>query len=135
MSNSSCTSYIVGEPRASVPANSRECLRTLHWLPIKSRIAFKILCIVFKCLHGQRPAYLQNMLEHKTASRITISSSDHLLLKVTKTVKKTFASRAFSVAGPWNWIELPIHIRQCSSRLLVRTRSKTFLFQNEYLNQ
>ena len=38
---------------------SRECLQELHWLPVKNRIVFKILCIVFTCIQGQAPQYLQ----------------------------------------------------------------------------
>ena len=33
-------------------------LLTLHWLPVKQRIKFKILLIVYKCLNGMGPLYL-----------------------------------------------------------------------------
>ncbi len=32
-------------------------LSSLHWLPVSFRIEFKILLIVFKCLHGTAPIY------------------------------------------------------------------------------
>ncbi len=32
-------------------------LKDLHWLPVKFRIDFKILLIVFKALHGLAPDY------------------------------------------------------------------------------
>ena len=38
--------------------SSTEALKTLHWLPIKFRIQFKILLLVYKCLNGQAPSYL-----------------------------------------------------------------------------
>ena len=34
----------------------------LHWLPIKAIIEYKILLLVFKCLHNVAPKYLENLL-------------------------------------------------------------------------
>ena len=51
--------------------SSTEALKTLHWLPIKFRIQFKILLLVYKCLNGQAPSYLSELLELKsTTSRL-----------------------------------------------------------------
>ena len=33
-------------------------LSTLHWLPIKYRIEFKVLLLTYKTIHGQAPVYL-----------------------------------------------------------------------------
>ena len=33
-------------------------LKKLHWLPIKARIDYKVLLLVFKCLVGIGPSYL-----------------------------------------------------------------------------
>ena len=33
-------------------------LGSLHWLPVKFRVIFKILMLTFKCLHAQGPKYL-----------------------------------------------------------------------------
>ena len=43
-------------------ASSTECLCALHWLPIRERIDYKILTLVFKSLNNQAPAYLQDLL-------------------------------------------------------------------------
>ena len=37
-------------------------LATLHWLPVKFRIDFKILLLAFKAVNGLAPAYLPNLL-------------------------------------------------------------------------
>ena len=34
-------------------------LQELHWLPVKQRIKFKILLLIFQCLSGTAPSYLQ----------------------------------------------------------------------------
>ena len=38
----------------------------LHWLPIRSRIDFKLGLLVYKCLHGTSPAYLTKMFVQKS---------------------------------------------------------------------
>ena len=32
--------------------STTRCLQTLHWLPIKERIDYKIISLVYKCIHG-----------------------------------------------------------------------------------
>ena len=38
-------------------------LKELHWLPVRRRIEFKILLLVYKCLHGTALSYLGEMLK------------------------------------------------------------------------
>ena len=40
----------------------------LHWLPIRSRIVFKILLLTFKILHGTAPTYLDSLISLKSQS-------------------------------------------------------------------
>ena len=35
----------------------------LHWLPVRFRIMFKILLMVYKCLHDMAPPYLANVIK------------------------------------------------------------------------
>ncbi|MDF4350591.1 reverse transcriptase family protein, partial [Vibrio parahaemolyticus] len=37
-------------------------LASLHWLPVKSRIEFKILLLTYKALNGQAPSYLRELI-------------------------------------------------------------------------
>ncbi len=47
---------------------------TLHWLPIKHCIDFKILLITYKALNGLAPQYLSELLSHyRPAPSATIS--------------------------------------------------------------
>ena len=43
--------------------------KQLHWLPICQRISFKLLVLTHKCLHGDGPAYLIELLQYKTILR------------------------------------------------------------------
>jgi len=54
-------------------------LRTLHWLPIKQRIIFKIAVLVFRCLIGVAPQYLIDAIEIRRPCRELRSSSQLLL--------------------------------------------------------
>ena len=38
----------------------KDCMRQLHWLPIKYRIIFKVLVLTHKCLNGDAPQYLRD---------------------------------------------------------------------------
>ena len=47
----------------------------LHWLPISYRIKFKILLLTFKCLYGQAPNYLIDLITIKKQSRYSVRSN------------------------------------------------------------
>ena len=49
--------------------SSSESLKELHWLPIHHRIDFKVLTLVFKCIHGLAPSYLAELIKPKKQSR------------------------------------------------------------------
>ena len=68
-------------------------LDSLHWLPMKYRIEFKMLLLVFKMLHGTSPTDLQSLLGHYTPAR-TLRSSTAGLLSV-EDEAATMGDRAF----------------------------------------
>ena len=41
-------------------------LQSLHWLPVKFRIVFKVLLLVYKALNGMAPPYLSDMLCYRS---------------------------------------------------------------------
>ena len=44
-------------------------LKKLHWLTIRERIIFKVLCLIYKCLHGLAPSYLSEILPQTRETR------------------------------------------------------------------
>ena len=47
--------------------SSTQCCKALHWLPIKAHIKHKLLTLVHKCVHGEVPQYLKDLIsEHKS---------------------------------------------------------------------
>ena len=55
-------------------------LDSLHWLPVRHRIVFKLLLLVFKSLNKQAPQYLRDCLTLYTPRRYVRASSDPLRL-------------------------------------------------------
>ena len=58
-------------------------LRSLHWLPIKMRVTFKICTCMYKILHGLAPDYLNCAIARNAPTRALRSASDTTLLAVT----------------------------------------------------
>ena len=52
----------------------------LHWLPVKFRIEFKILLIVFKIFKGLAPSYLSFLITPKPVSKYNLRSSSNSTL-------------------------------------------------------
>ena len=104
----------------------------LHWLPIKYRIEFKILLIVFKCLRGEGPDYLTSLLEEYHPA-YTLRSKFWSLLRVPH-VHKKYGDRAFSVVGPKLWNDLPLDLKNSASVNIFKKGLKTYLFKKAYLS-
>ena len=68
-------------------------LVSLHWLHIRARIDYKILVLVYKCIHQEfSPKYLKKMLSTYRPPRVLRSSENGTLLCVPR-VNKSFGDR------------------------------------------
>ena len=103
-------------------------LRALHWLPVKSRIEFKIFLITFKVIHGLAPKYLCDLLTFKSSS-YNLRSSDSILLYMPAVRSKTLGDRAFMVAAPRLWNSLPKDLRAITNVNSFKAHIKTYLFK------
>ena len=122
---------VLGKQKFADPTN---CLRTLHWLPIKYSFEYKILCILFKCLSGEAPDYLKDVLHEYTPKRQGLQSEEtYKRLVVPRTVRKIFASRAFSVYGLSLWNQIPNDLKELSSLDKFKKDLKTYPFNNTFL--
>lgn len=77
-------------------------LNSLHWLPVKYRLDFKLLIFVFNAVNGLAPTYLCEIL-HIYKPRRALRSADQLLLEVPWARYKQWDDRSFAVAGPKLW--------------------------------
>ena len=93
-------------------------LHSLHWLPVRFRIDFKLFVFVFKAINGLAPPYMSEILilrEHNGALR----SSGQLFLEVPRSRYKLWGIRAFA----------PPDIRIITDLVLLKSKLKTFLFR------
>ena len=109
-------------------------LVTLHWLPVKYRIEFKTLLLIFKGLQGKAPSYIQEMLIRCKSKRYAMRSNNACVLKVPKFKHDTFGKRAFAVSGPLAWNDLPKEIRLCNEIEKFKQALKTHLF-TKFVNE
>lgn len=108
-------------------ASSTQALRDLHWLPIKERVRFKSLCIVFRAVHDLGPVPLQEIFTWYDPKR-QLRSSNTVLIPIPKFKRVRMGGRAFSVTAAQLWNELPQSLRLASTLLDFRKHLKTLLF-------
>ncbi len=105
-------------------------LQSLHWLPARYRVDFKILLIVYKSLNGMAPYISDLLIEHNVTR--SLRSSNQRLLFIPKTRRKCRGDRAFATAAPRLWNDLPLSIRMASSVDIFKSKLKTYLFDKAF---
>ncbi|XP_061586908.1 uncharacterized protein LOC133451780, partial [Cololabis saira] len=106
-------------------------LASLHWLPVKFRIQFKILLLAYKAQNGSAPHYLQDLIVPYVPVRALRSQSAGLLV-VPRVSKCRFGGRAFCYQAPLLWNQLPIWVKEADTTSTFKTKLKTFLFSKAY---
>src|SRR5664279_5008206 len=98
---------------------STPLLKSLHWLPVKQMIRYKVRLF-------QQPTYLRELIvDYRPARTLRPSNAD--LLQMPRVHTET-AARAFRVAAPKIWNELPSAIRTLPSLQQFCRHLKTHLF-------
>ena len=87
-------------------------LKKLHFLPVRYRIKFKVSLLVFKCLNGISPEYLNDFIVPRSTKRKSLRlDDDYFALQIPNPPQFTRTKAAFSHHGPNLWNELPYNIR------------------------
>ncbi len=107
-------------------------LQSLHWLPIKFRISYKILLLAYKALNDLAPTYLTNLLSRYNPTR-SLRSQNSGLLVVPRIAKSTKGGRTFSYLAPKLWNSLPENVRGSDTLSLFKSRLKTHLFSQAFI--
>ena len=109
-------------------------LAALHWLPVTSRIEYKLASLSFQCMNGNAPNYLKELISQKQYSRYsTRSSSDSSALKeAPASSQKTLGDRCFSRAAPSVWNSIPTHVRSTENLSSFKSALKSHLFRKTY---
>ena len=108
-------------------------LFSLHWLPVKYRIEFKLLLLTYKALHGMAPDYIKDLLTLHVNTRDNMRSSDNCMpLFVPRSRLVTAGDVCFSIAAPKMWNALPNSIRSAKSLDVFKMLLKTHLFKHAF---
>lgn len=110
-----------------------EMLWGLHWLPIRARIQYKILVLVFNAVNSGTPQYLADLIKVKQFTRTTRSARKKRILEIPPHGKGKHSRKAFSVVGPKMWNDiLTDELRECTSADVFKKNLKTHLFRLSY---
>ena len=101
-------------------------LRSLHWLPVRFRILFKINLLTYKTLRENQPVYLHSMLATSIPFRSLRSNNDNSLS--VPRVKTNTGGRAFYSCAPSLWKNLPLSVCSAISVATFKKYLKTHLF-------
>ena len=111
--------------------SSTQCLKELHWLPIRCRVKHKILTLVHRCLHGSAPGYLQGLLSAAECKCDGLQSElDTRKLFIPLVKRKTFTERSFAIQGPKLSNSLPLELRSVTNTDDFKKQLKTHLFSD-----
>ena len=104
-------------------------LTKLHWLPVKYRIEYKILLLVYKCVTGVAPSYLASLIPPYIPGRSSLrsASSNQRAKQITK---KKYG--AFSNSGPHLWNNINLDLKNSPSIEVFKKDLKTHLFTKAY---
>ena len=104
-------------------------LKSLHWLPVKERIDFKILCQSFKAFNRISPSYLQELLTPHKPGR-NLRSADQILLQ--EKMFSSFSYKSFSFSAPFLWNNISLAARSSLTYDDFRASLKTELFKKAF---
>ena len=109
------------------PRNIHPILCQLHWLPIRYRIQFKILALVFLCINDLAPSYLQELLVQYRPSRNLRSQSKSLLVSP-RINTQFYGARSFQSSAPELWNNIPDKIKTSKTIDQFKAALKTHYF-------
>ena len=106
----------------------------LHRLQCRERIQFRLYLMEYKVLNGMAPSYLSDLCITKDVNerRRTLRSaltSTMKLIQPRRTTSTKFGDRAFAVAAPAAWNNLPDSIRTAANIDVFKRQLETHLFQ------
>ena len=106
----------------STALTTEERIRKCHWLKINERVTYKIDLTVHKCLYGNAPKCLSELLSY--------TSSERTRKLIEYKCNGRFGNRAFIRMGPKMWNVLPKQIRTEENVDVFKKKLKTYLFDN-----
>ena len=109
-------------------------LKSLNWLPVNVRSAYKIACLCYHCHSSTATSYVTDMLLKKQSHTRNTRSSSHTmpLLNRPALSKATLGDRSISFASSSVWISIPNDARCAPSLSSSKSRLNTCLLRSVY---
>ena len=108
-------------------------MRSLHWLPVKQRVHFKILLMTFKAIHDLSPQYSIDLITIMQPNKYSLRSQNSIVLVPPKgKILATLGDRSLSAAAIKLWNNLPAEMRNITCINTFKLSIKTFLFKNAF---
>jgi len=107
---------------------SRILHEELHWLDVPERMLIKLCVFIHQCLNNKAPQYLMDTCSSVATvpGRQRLRSAGCNYMAVPRHRLATYGRRAFVIAGPSAWNDLPDELRDISlSRTVFTSRLKT----------
>ena len=106
-------------------------LKSLHWLPVKARVEYKLLLTTYKTVNGRSPQYVSTLLKNCVPGA-SLRSKEKGLLTVPDFRLDTFGRRSFQYAAPQEWNALSLSLRNIESLNTFKKDLKAHLFDKHY---
>ena len=104
----------------------------LHWLSVQDRITYKILVLMFNCIHQLALKYLSDLVVSAHNRELRSSTQNKLPVSHYRTSQTHTSS--FSSMGSRLWKSLPQQIRDIQVITIFKRDIKTLLFTETYVN-
>ena len=102
-------------------------LKSLHWLPVDSRVLFKVMLILYKALNGSIP-YINDLVQpYKTRPGLRSADEQYLRVPITRV---SYGDRSFAAFATISYNNLPQQIRSSPCVNCFKSRLKTYLFKS-----
>ena len=107
-------------------------LKELHWLKVEERTQYKIAVLMFKCVQGSAPKYLQELVIQQSNQSRSLRSGSLLMLPISISKLSIVHNSSFSSMGPCIWNELPFSVKISENINIFKSKLKTYLFSKYY---
>lgn len=100
--------------RCSLRDHITPTIISLGWLTVEQRIKYKLLTLVYKCLAGSSPHYLEELVQRYTPGRSLRSSRGSRIVVPTVNGVR-YGGRRFDAAAADLWNDLPSRVKDARS--------------------
>lgn len=117
--------------RSPLRTPHEQLLKSLHWLPVRQRIDYKVISLTFKSRFTGQPEYLRELVANYVPPR-SLRSTTSCNLSCPTAPRTEFARKAFSHTAPSMWNKLPNELKAQTAPRTFHKLLKTHLFNDAF---